>query len=148
MSIPESQMHVEEDIQQRSNDAWNYVFPVRNQNYVVMSMVESTDSKPSAIKIYGVYGGLEEANRASREISNANDFFNVYVADTNSWVPIPPTVDFIENIEYQEKRMTEIKDSFTALKERNAQSLRNAIKKDGKDEKVVDVVDVVDDVQA
>lgn len=131
--VPESKSHIEEDIKQRSDEAWNYVFPVRNQNYVVMSIVESSDestSLPSAIKIYGTYGGLEEANRASREISNANDFFNVYVADTNAWVPIPPTTDFIENVEYQEKRLTEIQDAFAALKERNAQNLKQAIKKD------------------
>ena len=128
--VPESKRHIEEDIKQRSDEAWNYVFPVRNQNYVVMSIVESTSDIPSAIKIYGTYGGLEEANRASREISNANDFFNVYVADTNAWVPIPPTTEFIENVEYQEKRLTEIQDAFAALKERNAQNLKQTIKKD------------------
>lgn len=166
--VPESKRHIEEDIKERSDAAWKYVFAVRNQNYVVMSIVESTSepcsnsssestsastsestsesTKTPAIKIYGVYASLEEANKASREISNANDFFNVYVADTNAWIPIPPTTDFIENVEYQEERLTQIKDAFTALKERNAQNLNQAIKRDssGKDdvEEVVDVVDV------
>lgn len=140
--VPESKRHIEEDIKERSDEAWNYVFPVRNQNYVVMSILESTSTpdKPSAIKIYGTYGGLEEANRVSREISNANDFFNVYVADTNAWIPIPPTTDFIENVEYQEQRLTEIQDAFAALKERNAQNLKQAIKRDD----VSDVSDVSD----
>ena len=163
--VPESKRHIEEDIKERSDAAWKYVFAVRNQNYVVMSIVESTSkpcsnstsestsesttsesTKTPAIKIYGVYASLEEANKASREISNANDFFNVYVADTNAWIPIPPTTDFIENVEYQEERLTQIKDAFTALKERNAQNLNQAIKRDsgGKDyvEEVVDVVDM------
>lgn len=133
MQVPESKSHIEEDIKQRSDEAWNFVFPVRNQNYVVMSIVEPSPTTSAAIKIFGVYGGLEEANRASREISNANDFYNVYVADTNSWLPIPPTADFIENVEYQESRLTEIKDAFAALKERNAQNLKQAIKKDDED---------------
>lgn len=131
--VPEPKRHIEEDIKQRSDEAWEFVFPVRNQNYVVMSMVESTSSDPnsnSAIKIFGVYASLEEANKYSREISNANDFFNVYVADTNAWIPIPPTTDFIENVEYQEERLTQIKDAFTALKDRDARNLSRAIKRD------------------
>ena len=129
---PESVTHIEEDITARSDEAWSYTFPVRNQNYVVMSIAESGDASsgsPTAVKIFGVYGGLEEANRASAKISKENDFFNVYVADTNAWVPIPPTTKFIENVEYQEERMTEIKESFTALKERNAKNLASSIKK-------------------
>lgn len=127
IKAPESKQHIEEDIMARSEEAWGYTFPVRNQNYVVMSIVESS---PAAIKVFGVYSGLEEANRASAAISKENDFFNVYVADTNVWVPIPPSQEFIENVEYQEERMTEIKDSFAALKERNARNLVASIKKD------------------
>ena len=127
LKIPESKTHIEEDISSRSDEAWSYEFPVRNQNYVVMSIAESS---PAAVKIFGVYPGLEEANRASATISKENDFFNVYVADTNAWVPIPPSAKFIENVEYQEERMTEIKDSFTALKERNARNLASSIKKE------------------
>lgn len=130
MSLPESKQHIEENIGERSTDAWNYVFPVRNQNYAVMSILEAPEGEKSAMKIFGVYGGLDEANRASEKISKENDFFNVYVADTNAWVPIPPSTDFIENVEYQEKRMTDIKDSFTALKERNAKKMVSEIKKD------------------
>lgn len=131
--VPESKEHIEEDVKGRSQEAWGYSYPVRNQNYVVMSIVERSDASiasPAAIKVFGVYGGLEEANRVSAEISKENDFFNVYVADTNAWVPIPPSREFIENVEYQEERMTEIKDSFTALKERNARNLVASIKKD------------------
>lgn len=132
MKVPESKQHIEDDIKARSDEAWAYTFPVRNQNYVVMCIVGSSEeeSASAAIKVFGVYGGLEEANRASAAISKENDFFNVYVADTNVWVPIPPTREFIENVEYQEERMTEIKDSFTALKERNARNLAASIKRD------------------
>lgn len=134
---PERKEHIEEDIKGRSEEAWSYQFPVRNQNYVVMSIVESSkdDPNPSAIKIFGVYGGLEEANRVSAKISNENDFFNVYVADTNAWIPIPPTREFIENVEYQEEKMTQIKDSFAALRERNAKNLASSLKKDMDEQK-------------
>ncbi|CAM9106404.1 unnamed protein product, partial [Sphacelaria rigidula] len=140
MVAPERKKHIEEDIKARSEEAWGYQFPVRNQNYVVLSIVEASDDpnpnpNPSAIKIFGVYGGLEEANRVSAEISKENDFFNVYVADTNAWVPIPPTRDFIENVEYQEEKITQIKNSFAALKERNARNIASSLKKEMVEEK-------------
>lgn len=142
MNVQENTKHVEENIAERSTDAWNYVFQVRNQNYAVMSIVEAEGDKPSAIKIFGVYKDLDEANKASDAISKENDFFNVYVADTNAWVPVPPTAEFIENVEYQESRMKEIKDSFTAIKERNAKNLVSYIKKDTEDVKIVDSVEI------
>lgn len=125
----EAKIHVEEHFDERSDEAWRYEYYVRNQNYVVMSMIENKDPQPSAIKVFGVFGSLEEANKASSAISQENDFFNVYVAETNAWLPVPPTTEFIENVEYQEKRMTEIKKSFVAMKERNAINLKKHIEK-------------------
>jgi hypothetical protein len=123
----QAKVHVEERIQERSDEAWGYEYLVRNQNYVVMSMIESRDPLPCAVKIFGVFGSLAEANKASSAISQENDFFNVYVAETNAWLPIPPTAEYIENVEYQEQKMTEIKKSFVAMKERNAINLKKNI---------------------
>lgn len=130
MNVPESKKHIEEDIRERSKEAWGYVYPVRNQNYVVMSMMESEKNETSAIKKFGVFSGLEEANKVSAEISKENDFFNVYVADTNAWIPVPATREFIENVEYEEQRITDIKNYFTALKERDAKNVISSVKKD------------------
>ena len=134
MSIPESKTHVEEDIKERCDSCWGYVYPVHNQNFVVMSIL---DGQPSSIKIFGVYSSLDEANRNSEKISKENDFFNVYVASTNAWVPIPPTPEFIENIEYQEKRLQEIKNSYAALKERDAKNLIAAMEQDKKNKETI-----------
>ena len=130
MNIPESTNHIEEDISSRCDEAWTHTHPVHNQNFVVMSIVEVPKDKTSAVKIFGVFSSLEEANKVSQDISKENDFFNVYVASTNAWVPVPPTSDFVENVEYQEKRLTEIKNSFAAGKERDAKNLLDAVKRD------------------
>lgn len=127
----ESITHIEEDIEVRSNNGWNYKKSVKDQNYVVMSIVECQPTP--AVKIFGAYNHQEEAEKCAAEISRENDFFNVYVADTNAWVPIPPTSDFIENVEYQEQRMMDIKNSFKALKETNARNLAASMVKDKKD---------------
>lgn len=124
----ERTIHVEDDIARRSDDAWTYQFQVPNQNYAVITICEN--DKPggqTGIKIFGVFRTVDDANRAAKSISQENDFFDVYVADTNAWVPIPPGKDFVEDVEYQEQRMKEIKESFTKMKERNANALKREI---------------------
>ena len=130
MDIPESANHFEDDITYRCDEAWTHTHPIHNQNFVVMSIVEAPKDETSAVKIFGVFSSLKEANTVSQEISKENDFFNVYVASTNVWVPVPPTVELVENIEYQEKRLTEIKNSYAAGKERDAKNLLDAVKRD------------------
>ena len=130
MSVPESKTHIEEDIQTRCDEAWTHVYPVHNQNFVVMSIVDVPEKKMYATKVFGTFSSLEEANKISQAISMENDFFNVYVASTNAWVPIPPTKEFVENVKYQENLLTEIKDTYAALKERDAKNLVEEIKKD------------------
>ncbi|ACH46853.1 unknown [Feldmannia species virus] len=122
----ESYTHVEQDIQERSDDAWSYQYTVPHQNYVVLFICENSPG-PSAVKIFGAYRTLEDANRAADKISNEMDFFDVYVADTNAWVPIPPSQEFVEEVEYQEKRMSEIKDTFIKMKQRDAAQMRRRI---------------------
>ena len=130
MSIPERKEHIETDIKTRCDNAWNHVYPVHNQNFVVMSIVDVPEKKLYTTKIFGTFSSLDEANKISKAISMENDFFNVYVASTNAWVPIPPTKESIENIEYQEGLLTEIKNTYAALKERDAKNLVEEIKRD------------------
>lgn len=133
MSVLETTTHIEENISSRSDEAWNYEFHVRNQEYVVLSICENKgedNGSVSAIKVFGMYKTLEEANKASSLISKENDFFNVYVAESNAWVPVPPSNDFIENVEYQEEQMRGIKASFEKSKERNATQISKDIKND------------------
>ena len=134
MSVPESKKHIEDDIESRSDAGWSYTFPVHNQNFAVMSIVDVPDGKTSAVKIFGVYSSLVEANDVSQKISKENDFFNVYVASTNAWLPVPVTRDLVENVEYQEGELKKIKKSHEALKEREAKTLIETMKKD-KEEK-------------
>ena len=130
MSLPESKKHIEDDIESRSDIGWSYSFPVHNQNYVVLNIIDVPNGETSAIKIFGVYSSLAEANDVSEKISKENDFFNVYVASTNAWLPIPVTRDLVENVEYQEGELKKIKKSHEALKEREAKALVETMKKD------------------
>ena len=105
--------HVEKDIESKSNEAWTYKKVFHNQNFVVLSIIDASEKTvtkedgttettklPPSIKIFGTFSSLEEANRHSKRINTENDFFHVYVADTNEWLPIPPTAEFIEDVEH------------------------------------------------
>ena len=134
-SALQRQVHVEEDIPARSNEQWEFEFPVINQQFCLMSIVDCEDpEKPAAIKVFGCYSSLDAANAAASEISSQNDFFHVYVCPTNAWVPIPPSAEFIENVEYQESRMKEIRDTFVALKERKAKEVIRQLNKESESE--------------
>lgn len=135
-SAPEKQVHVEEDIKERSREQWDYEFPVVNQQYCIMSIVDCGDpEKPAAVKVFGCYSSSNAANAAASKISAECDFFHVYVCPTNSWVPVPPSADFIENVTYQESRMKEIQDAFAALKKRKA---KEVIRQLNKESEIVD----------
>ena len=131
-SFPESTSNIEQDIQERSAAAWKHKFVVHNQNYVVLSIVDA-GKPPAAVKIFGTFASVEEANATSAEISAQNDCFDVYVADTNAWLPVPCGNDFVENIHYQEEKMNKIREGFAVIKEKNATAIAETIKKDRED---------------
>lgn len=144
-NAPEQQVHVEDNIQQRSEEQWGYEFPVLNQQYCLMSIVDCEDvKKPAAVKIFGCYSSVEAANTAAAKISAECDFFHVYVCPTNAWVPVPPSTVDIENVEYQEARMQEIKDTFAALKERKAKDVLRHLNKEADATDADDAADLVD----
>ena len=130
MALPECNTHIEEDIPERCDDLWNFTFPVRNQEYVVMMMIEATEKHPPAIKVFGTFPTISEANDMAQKISNECDFFNVYTAQTQAWLPCPPSPKFIEDVQYQESKLNDMKNMYAKMKERDAVNLRNQIKRD------------------
>lgn len=127
----EKKVHVEEHIPERCGEQWDYEFPVVNQQYCLMSIVDCEDPlKPAAVKVFGCYSSVDAANAAAATISSECDFFHVYVCPTNAWVPIPPSSEFIENVQYQESRMKDIQETFAALKERKAKDVIRHLNKE------------------
>lgn len=137
MSSIERNVHVEENIKERSEENWDYQFPVVNQQFCLLSIVDTEDKELSAaVKIFGCYPSEESANAAAKKISSECDFFHVYVCPTSSWVPVPPKAQMIENVQYQEKRMSDIQDAFVALKERKAKEVIRHLEKEARVEEI------------
>ena len=131
MASIEKTVHVEENIKERADENWDYQFPVVSQQFCLMSIVDTEDKNLSAaVKIFGCYSSEEAANAAAKKISSECDFFHVYVAPTSAWVPVPPRSSMVENVKYQETRMSEIQDAFVALKERKAKDVIRHLNKE------------------
>ncbi len=131
MSMMEKNVHIEGDIDERSNEQMDYVFEVVNQKYCLLSIIDPEDvNKPCGVKIFGCYPSEESANAAAKIISSECDFFHVYVCPTSAWVPVPPSSKSIESVEYQESRMKDIQDTFKALKERKAKDVLRHLNKE------------------
>ena len=56
MNSMERKVHVEEDIKERAEENWDFHFPVVNQQFCLLSIVD-TESKDTcaAVKIFGCY---------------------------------------------------------------------------------------------
>ena len=134
MNVPQPVHHVETDITERSNKMWTYEKVFHNQNYVVMSIVDGTDKdgevNPPVVKIFGTFSSVEQANSAAKSISEENDFYHVYVAETNKWLPCPPSAKFIEDVTYSEERLENIKNAYADLQDRNARDVQDKIRKE------------------
>jgi hypothetical protein len=91
-------------------------FPIRlhNQNYAIISYA-GPKTKPKckewAIRIYGTFSSLEEANSvAQRAIAKGFDVFDLHIIDIGyGFIPMPPPPDDeIESIVYRDSVLNEI----------------------------------------
>lgn len=121
--------HIEENIKERSDEMWNYKCTFPKQNFAVLSLVEADGETPPAVKIYGTFNTESEANKASKKISEENDFYDVYVADLCEWLPIMSAAKYSEDTVYQEERMNKIKEGYALSRETKANAVRDTIKK-------------------
>jgi hypothetical protein len=133
MAVPSYETHIEEDIEDRAD--WEFQYPVRNQQYVLMSIIHVKGSDQSGVKIFGAFPTLEKANEEAANISKLNDFFDVYVCPTNAWVPVPPTPQQIEDKVYHEDRLNNLKQSYMEMQEGKAAEMRRRIEKDHESKK-------------
>ena len=88
----------------------------KNQQWAVLSIVApqyTNQTAPEmAMRIHGCKPDLQSAKTWARAIRDSNDFFDVLTCPTNEWVPLPPKLTEIEDINYTDKRVQDIHDSY------------------------------------
>lgn len=112
------------------------IFKIPDQNFAIISIVVPKDGPQFALKIRGVYERLEDANRAARQLSMTDPFFDIHVVDMWNWLPLPaPELPdggrHYSNEEFEtimKRYFKEMKERQTKMKERIEQAKEDAEK--------------------
>ena len=92
--------HLEEDLVQ-----------IPSQRYALISIVSPQSNQKfetCALKIRGVFATEDEARRHATRLSSTYTTFDVYMVDMYKWLPIPPSIDLVEDRVYQDGRLNEL----------------------------------------
>lgn len=135
-------IHIEENIEERMNAAWEFRpnnGPIPNQNYVVMCVVapEGTNQKcpDLAIKIFGCFATKEQADKYANTLSTECDFFDYYVASSLDWLKLPPQVQCIDDVNYQDNALKNIQQRLVDMRTARAKLLQERIDTDRQERK-------------
>jgi len=134
--LPEQNVHVEEEINDRAKEAWAFRHSVPGQAYALLCIVspggtrQTSQMQESAIKIFGCFPTLDSANAEAAKISEKCDFFDVYVCSANDWVAVPPDYTRIEDVKYRETRLQNLQDAMVAMRTGKSKEMVERIKKD------------------
>ena len=111
-----------EDVDARADDMFDKPVPERHrlprQKYAILTIVapsgtnQTTKSGDMLQRIYGCTETLEEANAWAKRIRDSNDFFDVYSVELHEWVTLPPKLDQIDDVQFTDKRIQDIRDSY------------------------------------
>lgn len=127
------QIHIEQDIEERLDMHWDFQpsRPVRNQNYFVASIVapEGTNQKTESIgiKVFGCFNTIDEANKYSQQLQKECNFFDYYVAEVGAWLKLPPQVEKLDDVHYQEGELEKLKGSILEMRQSRAKILEQRV---------------------
>lgn len=69
------------------------VLRVADQNYALISCVVPDSGAQFALKIRGVYETIEEAEKAARQLSMVDPFFDIAIVEMWKWLSLPAPED-------------------------------------------------------
>ena len=109
------------------------------QRFALVSFVgpeQRQKNEKLGMKIRGCFATREEASSHVRKLQAFDGSVDIFMLEVGKWVPIPPSVEEIEDVEYQEKYMNDLMKGYkeSQLKAKEVfQERAEAIKKDGID---------------
>ena len=65
-----------------------------------------------ALKIRGAFATKEEANAHIKRLMKTDGMFDVYLVDMYKWLLVPPPKDAIKDVQYQEKFLSDMIESY------------------------------------
>ena len=125
---------LDEKVGERLTAQWAYAptFLPRGQDYAVLSILapEGTNQVLKtglAIKIYGCFATLADANQYAERLSKECDAFDFFVLQTCEWARLPPEVASLDDVHYQQDKLEEIKKRAAGARDESAQRLRERL---------------------
>ena len=109
------------------------------QRFALVSFVgpeQRQKNEKIGMKIRGCFATREEAASHVRKLQAFDGSVDIFMVEVGKWVPIPPSVDDVDDVEYQEKYMQELMRGYreSQLKAKEVFNQRTeAIKRDGID---------------
>jgi hypothetical protein len=88
------------------------------------------------MKIRGCFATQEEAAAHVKKLQAFDGSVDIFLVEVGKWVPVPPAVDQIEDVQYQEKYLQDLMQGYreSQAKAKEVFQQRNeAVKKDGVD---------------
>lgn len=87
-----------------------------NQNWAVMSIVAPNGLNQKAeelcVMMYGCCRTEKEAKELAQKARDTNDMFDVFVAPTYEWLPLPPKLEEVQEHNYTNDKIQSIHDNF------------------------------------
>lgn len=133
-------IHIEQNIDMRNENLWDKATKhvVHGQNFAVVCIIgENCNQKCQdfGLKIYGSFPTLQEANDHAALLSKENDYFDYFVMPTRQWVKLPPQVESLENIHYQEKELEKLREGYLKAQKTKAVLLEERMLRDKEERK-------------
>jgi DNA repair exonuclease SbcCD ATPase subunit len=109
--------------------------PISNQKFVCVSFVSPEGIKNCtlrALKIRGVFATKEEADKHSKDLTELDPDFDVFVGEVGKWLPWDPEPNSVADQVYQEKELNDLmkgyKDNMDKAKKMQSQRKSDMIK--------------------
>lgn len=127
-------IHIEEDVEERLKQAWDFRPSdggPKNQDFVVMCVVAPEGTHQTynsvAIKIFGCFGSKEDADKYAAKLCNECNSFDYFVATTKDWLKLPPQVESIDDVHYQESALADIQQRLIDMRTARAKLMQERV---------------------
>lgn len=126
-------IHIRDNATEIIEEEWDFqpTNVPRNQNYAVLSIVAPTGTNQKCdqfgIKLYACFASLEDANKYAGDLQKQSDAFDYFTIEMREWARLPPEVERLDDIHYQESQMQDLKRKYINMREAKQQMLKERL---------------------
>lgn len=109
------------------------------QRFALVSFVgpeQRQKNEKLGMKVRGCFGTQEEAAAHVKKLQSQDKSVDIFMLEVGKWVPVPPSIDDIEDVQYQEQYLNNLMKGYKENQEKCKELFKErteAIKKDGLD---------------